>query len=240
VVRYSPLPPFGYSDLGTWKKLTRNLSRSETDLKGWLEDRGLKTKPKSTREELVDQVRKNWDATRSYVGSAAERGQQVFKVFSSFPFFFIVWQFGGLSIALFRALDRTLSTTGTIPSCAVICLSTASLRRLPSAKSLFSLPSRSSGRPRTRPTRRPTRPPKPSRLLGMLLPTLPSRRTTLPKTNWTVKSCCLRLRDKLPLLLTPVMNCRCQRLRFLHLGRQQASFVLGGAWCDQEPSAGEA
>jgi hypothetical protein len=67
--------------------------RSESDLKGWLEDHGLKTKPKSTREELVDQVRKNWDTTRSYVGSAANRGQQVFEVFRfsppPFPFAFI-------------------------------------------------------------------------------------------------------------------------------------------------------
>jgi hypothetical protein len=49
---------------------------STDDLTHWLEDHHLKAKPKSTREELVDQVKSNWDSARTYGNHQA---QQVFQ-----------------------------------------------------------------------------------------------------------------------------------------------------------------
>jgi len=72
-------------------KATSYTSWTADDLTGWLEvrpiadcprltsqDHGLKPKPKSTREELVDQVKSNWDSARTYVADAGRAAQTPF------------------------------------------------------------------------------------------------------------------------------------------------------------------
>lgn len=54
--------------------------RSNSDLEGWLEDHGIKTKKKPTREELIDAVSQNWNSARDYISFYPQRGQQVFMV----------------------------------------------------------------------------------------------------------------------------------------------------------------
>lgn len=72
-------------------KATSYTSWDSADLSGWLEarsiavagklttqDHGLKPKPKSTREELLDQVQANWESARTYVADAGRAAQTPF------------------------------------------------------------------------------------------------------------------------------------------------------------------
>lgn len=53
-------------------------SWDDADLRAWLEDHGLKPKPKSTREELLASVQANWDSARSYVAQQTQGAQKTF------------------------------------------------------------------------------------------------------------------------------------------------------------------
>lgn len=55
-----------------------DLHRSEKDLQNWLADHHLAPKPKSTREELLESVKSNWDIVNDRVYAAGHTAQKVF------------------------------------------------------------------------------------------------------------------------------------------------------------------